>query len=297
MRISNERISLKVSETGAEPVSLLKDGKEYLWQADPAFWKRSAPILFPIVGTVFGGVYRLAGKNYNLGQHGFARDCRFDVLECAGGKMSLLLRDSDETLRLFPFHFELQADYFLQESEVRVVWTVRNTGSPLEDGSMYFQIGAHPGFNYPDFNASDDVHSYLEFYDSQGKRIAPVIYSGLRDGGLDDMPARRMCDDSGRLPLYGNLFNSDALVFEKGQVARTLMLDKNGKPYLSVSSDCAQVLGIWSPVRRNAPFVCIEPWMGEADRKGFTGDFQQKAYIQHLAPDSQMTFEYSIFVY
>ena len=47
--LSNSELTIKVSPHGAELCSILRDGKEYLWQADPAFWKRHSPVLFPIV--------------------------------------------------------------------------------------------------------------------------------------------------------------------------------------------------------------------------------------------------------
>ena len=38
----------------------------------------------------------------------------------------------------------------------------------------------------------------------------------------------------------------------------------------------AQHVGIWSPVQKNAPSICLEPWLGRCDNKGFTGELKDK---------------------
>ena len=42
----NGKLSIEVSAHGAELCSIFSNGKEYLWQANPAFWKRHSPVLF-----------------------------------------------------------------------------------------------------------------------------------------------------------------------------------------------------------------------------------------------------------
>ena len=72
-----DMIEFSVSNHGAELQSLQKDGKEYLWHGDATYWGRRSPILFPMVGKVYGGVFHVEGKEYPMGQHGFARDSEF----------------------------------------------------------------------------------------------------------------------------------------------------------------------------------------------------------------------------
>ena len=69
--IQNEFLSLTVDTHGAEAVSLKNAaGEELLWQADPAVWKRHAPILFPWTGKLKDGSFTHGGKTYKGGQHG-----------------------------------------------------------------------------------------------------------------------------------------------------------------------------------------------------------------------------------
>ena len=50
--MENEKMSVTIADHGAELVSLYdrENQRELMWQADPAYWNRHAPILFPNVG-------------------------------------------------------------------------------------------------------------------------------------------------------------------------------------------------------------------------------------------------------
>ena len=80
-QISNEQISIQVDSMGAELKSLKKKDTdtEYMWEGDPAYWKRTSPVLFPLVGSLREGSFLLDGKRYPMGQHGFARDMEFQL--------------------------------------------------------------------------------------------------------------------------------------------------------------------------------------------------------------------------
>ena len=59
--IHNEFLTLTVDTHGAEAVSLKNTaGEEMIWQADPAIWKRHAPILFPWTGKLVDGTFARA---------------------------------------------------------------------------------------------------------------------------------------------------------------------------------------------------------------------------------------------
>ena len=140
--VSNQELTIRVSEHGAELSSIVANatGKEYLWQADPAFWKRHSPVLFPIVGSVWKAEYRNEGTMYPLSQHGFARDMDFTLIDEAENELRFALESTPDTLRAYPFPFLLEIGYRLEGNKVEVLWRVKNTG----DKTMHFQIGAHP---------------------------------------------------------------------------------------------------------------------------------------------------------
>lgn len=286
MKLENGQISIEVASHGAELMSLRHNGREYLWQGDSQYWGRRSPILFPIVGQVWRQTYRVDGNDYHLPQHGFARDCNFEPIDESEG-LTFRLRSNDTTKELYPYDFELIARYTLHEKTLRCSWTVKNTGGR----TMFYQIGAHPGFLYRDFDPEDRIHGMIAVQNLTGSAVKPII-RGIVDGGFRaerSKPAKIY----NVLALDHHTFDHDAILLEDGQTKIVTLSDKHAKAYLRLTSDC-QVFGIWSPSGKNAPFVCIEPWMGRCDKVGFEGDISQRDFIQQLGKNEEREFIYSI---
>ena len=74
---------MKLSDNGAEVRKVMhkKNGLDYMWTGDKAYWGRVSPVLFPIVGRLKEDRYQLDGQTYEMSQHGFLRDVVFDVEE------------------------------------------------------------------------------------------------------------------------------------------------------------------------------------------------------------------------
>ncbi|MBR4505643.1 MAG: aldose 1-epimerase family protein [Bacteroidales bacterium] len=285
MRLSNDIITIEVAEHGAELVSLQKDGREYMWSGDPAYWNRHAPILFPAVGKPYNNELHVDGKAYPMKQHGYARDSEFEVL--GEGRLRLMpcpLSDS------YPFRLGLVVCYRLNGNAVEVTWTVEN----LDCRDAYFQIGAHPGFMLPEYNAADAIHGYIHYYDREGRPVSPVIVSALEDGNR--IP-RSIVNVADCMPITADTFAHDALMFEGGQVTKAVLCDKEGNAVLGVSCPQAEAYGIWAPHKEGCPFVCLEPWCGICDAKGFTADISMRQYIHRLAPKEKYTFTYAIDIF
>lgn len=285
-RISNNNIAVEVDDLGAEITSMVCHGRQLIWHADPAFWRRHAPILFPIVGKVCDNTYRVGNDTYHLPQHGFARDSRFRVVDASDSSISLILESDAESLKVYPYNFQLQVCYSLVEGGVSCEWTVRNTGN----GLMYYQIGAHPAFVYPDYSPEDALHGYLQLW-REGVAVDSLEVTRLSARGHALPDTYRLPLTAGHLPITQTLFANDALVLEGAQTDAAVLYDKGGKAFVRMSFD-APVLGIWSPV--NAPFCCIEPWYGRTDSEGFEGTIDQRPYIQTLAPKESKVFGYQI---
>ncbi len=287
--LKNDLLTLTVSTLGAEPQSLRanRTGHEYLWQGDPCFWGRRAPVLFPIVGAVSGGRYRMDGREFAMGQHGFARDMEFTPIDCdADDEIWLELVSSAETCERWPRDFRLQIGYRLVQERVTVMWRVANTSATAD---MPFQIGFHPGFNYPDFMAADTVHGYMMADRNSGLRREVLTPQGVTEG---DEPLT--LDADGMLPLDRQTFSRDAIILAGQNVHRLSMLTKDRTPYLTMLFH-TPVVGIWSP-RPDAPFVCIEPWWGRADRIGYAGDFASREHIVTLAPGRTHTDSFLLII-
>lgn len=279
-KLQNQDLTILVSPHGAELCSIQCHGKEYLWQADPAFWKRHSPVLFPIVGSVWENRYRVGESAYQLTQHGFARDMDFTLLSEKDDEVWYMLRDTEETRAKYPFSFQLEIGYRIHGRRIDVMWRVINTDSRI----LPFQIGAHPAFYYPDFEAETSGRGYFGFDKQQDLQYILISEKGCVDAETH-YPLQLA---EGLLPLDIHTFDKDALVIEDSQVGEVTLYDKKRRPYLSLYFE-APVVGLWSPPTKNAPFVCIEPWYGRCDRAHYAGQYADKDWVQKLAP--QEVFE------
>lgn len=280
-RLSNSQLSIQVAKHGAELSSIVCDGHEYLWQADPAFWKRHSPVLFPIVGRVWNDEYRHAGQTYHLSQHGFARDMDFELVAADERGLLFRLESNEETLKKYPFHFVLEIGYRLDGRKIIVEWKVKNR----DHSTLHFQIGAHPAFNYPDFDEDSDLKGYFGFDKKAG--LHKILIS--EGGCVDTSKAYPLTlDGDGLLPIDNRTFNQDALILEGNQVKEVTLYNKEHHPYVTLHFN-TPALGLWSPDKPGAPFVCIEPWYGRCDEAHYEGEFAYRDWMQHLSPE--MTFE------
>ena len=285
--LKNEMLTIQVSEHGAELQSIRKDDYEYLWQGNPEYWGRRSPVLFPIVGSVWEKCFRVDGKVYEMGQHGFARDMDFELVSAADTEVWYRLKSSEKTLAAYPWPFVLEIGYRLEGNSVKVLWKVTNPG----DTEMFFQIGAHPAFNYPGYDP-DAVDRGVVAFD----RNDNLQRSGFKGKGCVDPQARFPIplSDDGMLRLKRDTFDDiDTLMLENDQVHKIVFLKNDSSPYLTVTFD-APVVAIWSPPKRNAPFFCIEPWYGRCDRADFTGEFKDRDWVNALAPGATFSASYTI---
>lgn len=285
MQLDNGILNIAVSELGAELVSIEKEGHQYLWNADADYWGRHAPILFPIVGKLHEGVCHFGEQECHMKQHGFARDSRFAPTG-NHGEMKLIEKPSKE---LYPFDFDLLVRYVLEGSQIKIIWSVVNRGKE----TMWFQIGAHPGFMLPQYHADDPIHGYLRLLDARGQAIRPVQHSTLEEGLRKPLPSPIPMQDS-IIPITNDTFAHDALLIEEKQVTAVELLDKNQHAILRVDCPQAEAFGLWAPAKAGCPFVCLEPWCGIADAIGFSGDFSQRKYAHPLEPNATYCFTYTI---
>lgn len=296
--LENDRLKVEVSAFGAELHSIYNKstGFEYLWHGDKSYWGRRSPVLFPIVGKVWNGRMKYCGAEYALSQHGFARDYEFAKLDESQLSRLLLKRDGDvqkcgfvlysneETKKLYPFDFALYIIYCLIDNCLEVNWIVENR----TEGDMYFQIGAHPAFNYRNFDEDADIQGYMKF-DRTGK----MLLTTLECGGYAARERREIEVSPDGIVINKSTFAGDALVFEK-QLNRVTLCDRNGKAYVEVEFD-APVVGLWSPAKIGyAPFMCIEPWYGRCDDSNFDGDYNEKPYINYLKEGESFRSTYKI---
>ncbi len=284
-QIKNNHLTLTFSTLGAELQSIMDaDGKEYLWQADPAFWNRHSPLLFPIVCGLWEDTYRLQGKEYRLGRHGFARDTEFKVIAKGDSQVIFALHDSPETMNDYPFHFNLSVSYKLRDNKVHVVWHVENT----DDKPIFFQIGGHPAFNVPGLLPGEPLKGRLKFDNAE-----PIRLFGNIGGCIDKGRREQVETEDGVWAFTQESFKDDAVIFDHSQIKHVELLNPNGEAEVTLDFKTPAV-GIWSPYGKEAPFVCIEPWYGIHDWAEYDGDFRDKHLMNKLLPGASFMSEYVI---
>lgn len=282
--INNEYIKIAVAEHGAELQSLLdRTGQEYMWNGDPAIWGKHSPVLFPIVGSLKEHTYFFEGKAYQLDRHGFARNMDFVLSEQQRAALVFTLQSTDDTLKVYPFLFELNIKYRLQEKTVLVTYEVKNTG----DGDMWFSVGGHPAFKLPLFEGDAYVEYHLEFEKTEDTGKWPVL-----EGGLIAAAPVPFLEKTNRLSLNKNLFIKDALVFKDLQSEKiALVANKTGKG-LVFAWEGFPFFGIWAAP--GADFICLEPWCGIADGIDAGQDLTQKEGINRLPAGARFERTWSV---
>lgn len=286
--LENETLMVTISTHGAELRSIKDKGseQEYLWNGDETYWKRCSPILFPLVGNYKNKQCKYEGKTYTLFQHGFARDMEFSLADKKKNEIWFGLRSNEATLELYPFVFTLEIGYRLTENKIKVMWRVKNKDSK----TMYFSIGGHPAFLCPLKEGEKQSDYYISFDCKE-----ELEYSLVNEEGLLAYEGNKLTLDDGKLKIEEDLFDQDALVIENYQARRVSLMTPEKEPYITVDF-FAPLFGLWSPAKKHAPFICIEPWYGRSDREDFEGTLEEREWGNKLEPKEIFEAEYMITV-
>lgn len=268
-------LEIKSIKKGAELISVKLNNIEKLHDGE-SFWNRHSPILFPIVGKLKNNKTIINGNEYEMGQHGFARDCEFEEIS----ENSYLLKSNEETLKKFPFKFELYVSYEVKENKIITKYKVINK----DEKQMIFGLGGHPAFvcHYStgkyriDFEEIEDEIKILQ----------------LEDGLISDKEVSlKKYFKENRIFLDKHTFEKDAIIMENLK-SKKVYLRTEQKKVLSFDFTGFKYLAIWS--KPDAPFVCIEPWFNTADSVNSTGKFEEKENILKLEPNQEFNAEYAV---
>jgi galactose mutarotase-like enzyme len=273
--VSSGALTARINPLGAQ-LSTLRDpsGRDLLWDGNPAFWNGRAPLLFPIVGSLVGGAYRVAGKTYALPRHGFARGKGFEVLSASSAEALLRLKPDAETLAVYPFHFQLKVHFEIRDSTLKVTARVKNVG----DAPMPASFGYHPAFRWPlPYGAARALHA-IEFELEESAPIRRLDAAGLVTPIRYPNPVKAR-----RLMLDDELLKDDVVIFAPVR-SQALSYGADAGPRIALRFPDTPFLGVWSKPR--APFICIEPWHGMSDPVGFAGDFAEKPGVFIVPPDA-----------
>lgn len=285
--LKNEALTVGIESFGAELKSVRSnaDGTEYMWCADEKYWKRTSPVLFPVVGSLRNQEYEYHGKKYKMSQHGFARDREFDVISNTEHAVWMELNADQDTLAVYPFRFTLQIGYELEGNRLKVLWRVINNE---DEEVMYFSIGAHPAFNCPIHGEASKEEYGIHMDAGHNVLFSRINADGLMVNGKNELKL-----ENGMVYLDNEFFDEGVYIIEDYEASEVSLVDADGRTYVTVSFD-APLFGIWSPEKKDAPFVCIEPWYGRCDRETFQGRLDEREWGRKLAPHEVFSKDYTI---
>ena len=285
--IKNNYLEVQISDNGAEIKSIKYLEKDYLHNSDPKYWGRSAPLLWPNIGTIKNGQSVIDGVSYPMKKHGFLRDTMCQ-LECQSeNKITFSVVACENTLKLYPYDFKILITYELLEQTLHSNLVFTNNSQT----AMPFNLGLHPAFKVP-LNEGEAFEDYKIIFDVPGTYEMPTVV--LTDGTIDYEKRIRTFTDLKELPLNYSDYDFDALVFENILSHQITLTNKDESHGVVFNFEDFPMLGIWTPNHIKSPFICLEPWIGCADAPQSNGEFKTKRDLIYVEPNNSTTIKYSI---
>lgn len=282
--IENEYISADFAAKGAELQSLKskKHNLEYMWSGNPDFWGKYSPVLFPVVGALKNGSYSFEGSEYKLPRHGFARDREFDVEQLNPTEVVFILKHDSDTLKIYPFEFELRLQYKISGAELTCTYVVLNPA----DKNLLFSIGSHPAFATPVKEGLKYEDYFLQF-NKDSNLSYHKIDKDLIDNDTVTIPLKNKI-----LPLRHELFYDDAFVFKTLKSDYISLRNTGNEHGIDFRFEGFPYFGIWAA--KDADFVCLEAWCGVADGTDHNQELSDKEGVVTLAPNSRWERSWSV---
>ena len=280
-------LKIQTKKSGAELTSVQYNGKEMLFQGAKVldsngniYWKRQAPILFPIVGQLKNSQTQIEEEIYEMSQHGFARDMDFEEISRTENEHHYMLKYNEETLKKYPYKFELHVIYEIKGDTLTVTYKVKN----IDDKTIYFGLGGHPAFNCDYSNGEYEI----VFSENEDK----IVFLKLKNGLIDTEKAQNILQDN-KIYLKEDTFDNDAVIMKNLKSNKVVLQNhETNQKILEFDFTGFPYLALWS--KKGAPFVCIEPWQNTADRIDSTQIYKDKENIIELLKDKEYKCEFKI---
>jgi len=277
-KIDNGILEACIESRGAEltNLKLIEDDTEFMWSADPEYWGKTSPVLFPFVGGVKNNVYTYKGIEYRGSKHGFARDSEFEVVESSRDRIVFKLSSDENTLEIYPFEFDLYMTYSFEGQELLVGYKVVNK----THGEIYFSLGGHPAFATPTGGDVEFSDYYLEFEKEEEAKTYTLVGMYIADRKVDYLEGRR-------INLKKDTFINDAIMFEGLASKRVALKNKKNKRSVTMDYTDFSFIAFWNVP--GADYVCIEPWCGIADFANSNGKIEEKYGIERLTEGEEFS--------
>ena len=279
--IKNNFITATINDLGAELISLKFNNIDILNNPITSTWNKVSPILFPVVSKLHDESYLVDETTYFISKHGFARNMIFDVVLKNESSITFKLSSSSETLKYYPYNFELYISYIADNANLKVNIKIKNT----DNQNIYFMIGGHPGFKVPFYDNEKYEDYYLEFENHETCTNRLVLNGSISNEYIDYLK------NENKIKLQHDLFDNDALILNNLSSKYVDIRSNNHKEYIRFYFKDFETLAIWATNTDSTRFVCLEPW------SGINIDYQKindKIGSNKLNIKEEKTFTYSI---
>lgn len=281
--ISNEVLEVTINLNGAEVRNVRNKltNHEYMWCGDNSVWSGVSPVLFPVVGKTTNGEIRFDGKSYQQGNHGFARNSIFKVVNQSSHAVTLSII-TNQLGNIYPFNLKFDVTYSLSNNKLTTQYKVHN----LDDKTAYFSVGAHPAFKCP-FDDKHDITDYIIKFEQYENNL---IHHEITNDAFFTGKANHLSLQ--HIELNSNTFIDDAIIYNNFISSYVTLEEKHSNKSIKVSLNGFPWLGLWSKV--GARYICIEPWCGHSDNLDFDKNINQKDAIEELCANNIWQRDYII---
>ncbi|MGI6710329.1 MAG: aldose 1-epimerase family protein [Bacilli bacterium] len=283
--IENKYLKARIAVKGAELKSLIYNDKEYIWPGQDGIWNRSAPLLFPIVGSLKDKTTYINSKPYSMSQHGFLRDQKFSLLKCKKNEIKLVNLYDDNTLKMYPFKYKAVVTYKLFGKKIRTQIEIFN----LDMEELPFNIGGHPGITCPIYK-NETFEDYSIIFQKKETFNAPSVNEKSL---LDFDKVYCSYENLKKLPLKYSYFDIDAIIIPEVKSSKVKLFNKSNKG-IEFNFPKFKSLALWTAPKKEANYICLEPWIGYADKANTKQKFIEKDNIIKLKQAQKFKIYYDI---
>lgn len=284
--INNDYLKIEINKLGAELKSLVSiNGISYLHDSNPAYWNKSSPILFPIIGKLKKGKTIIEDKEYKIPGHGFIKDQIFDVIEQTENRVLLSSKYNEETLLMYPYKYRFNVIYELNGTILKVTNIIEN----IDNNKIFFNLGAHPAFSTKLY-ADDTINDYRLVFEREESFDSPLV---LSDATLNFGEIARTYYKTKEISLSKDIFSIDTIIIPEVKSKKVWLLNEDNKGIMLEFSGFPTFC-IWSLFEKEAPFVCLEPWYGNNDHHDSKNIFLEKDNLIQLDPSKKFEISYLI---
>lgn len=276
-----------VDTKGGELISFCHQGIEHVWTGNSAYWNGHAPVLFPNIGVLKEDKTLLNGKEYSIPKHGVARKREFEVVDASETSIQFVLRADEQTKAQYPFDFELRVVHKLEKNGFSTEYIVTNKGRE----PMPFCLGGHAGFCCP-MRPQETFDEYcLKFSQRENQ---PFHYTDEKGIFLKETVS--LLQEGSILPLDYSIFSRDVLILDPVVSRRLELCHRQTGKGIQFEFWGFSALGLWTPPKKQAPFLCLEPWNGLPATEDDSGAFVDKPYVQCLSAGGSYSAGYRMCV-